>query len=324
MGFFMIYFFIGYEHIKLITFISVIFAFAVTCFAITIGKNALPRDAGRAFAINGSKSVGKPRGAGIIFSLTFALSCVLFIPLDAELMIYLILVLAAMLSGYLDDSSDKPWGELKKGLIDLAIAVIAAVTYLHYNPNVFQIAFLDLTITLNPIIYGVLIVILIWASINVTNCSDGVDGLCGSLSAVTLVTTYALFKLFAVEPFFRHSCLLMVVCILGYLWFNASPSKLLMGDAGSRAIGLFIALSFMKLNRPLLFIPVALMLIIDGGLGLIKVSCMRYLKLNVMQNLRTPIHDHMRKNKDWSDSQVVFRFTIIQIIIGLAVLFGLA
>ena len=127
--------------------------------------------------------------------------------------------------------------------------------------------------------------ILIWASINVTNCSDGIDGLCGSLSCVTLATTYILFKIFGEEPFFRHTVLLMVVCILGYLWFNASPSKLLMGDAGSRAIGLFIAIAFLKLNRPLLFVPMAFMLIIDGGLGLIKVSCMRYLKLNIMQNL---------------------------------------
>ena len=67
-----------------------------------------------------------------------------------------------------------------------------------------------------------------------------------------------------------------------------------MGDAGSRAIGLFIAIAFLKLNRPLLFVPMAFMLIIDGGLGLIKVSCMRYLKLNIMQNLRTPIHDQKR------------------------------
>ena len=238
-------------------------------------------------------------------------------------MIYLILILAGMLSGYLDDSSAKPWSELKKGIIDLVIAISAAVTYLNYNPNTFELAFFNKTVTLNPVIYGILIVILIWASINVTNCSDGIDGLCGSLSCVTLATTYILFKIFGEEPFFRHTVLLMVVCILGYLWFNASPSKLLMGDAGSRAIGLFIAIAFLKLNRPLLFVPMAFMLIIDGDIGLIKVSCMRYLKLNIMQNLRTPIHDHMRKNKDWSDSQVVFRFCIIQIIIGLAVVFSL-
>ena len=90
------------------------FAFALTILAIHFGEKTLPRDAGRAFAINGTKSVGKPRGAGIIFILTFILSSVLFIPVNAETIIYLILVLAAMLSGYFDDSAKTPWGELKK------------------------------------------------------------------------------------------------------------------------------------------------------------------------------------------------------------------
>ena len=247
----------------------------------------------------------------------------IFVNLSSEIIIYLILVLAAMLSGYLDDASSSPWGELKKGIIDFVIAVMAAVTYLHYNPNTFDISLFKLTVTLNPIIYGVLIVILIWVSINVTNCSDGVDGLCGTLSAITLSSAYVLFMIFDIESSFRHTILIMVVCILGYLWFNASPSKLLMGDAGSRAIGIFIAFTFLKLHAPLLYIPMALVIILDGGLGLIKVSFMRFLHINLMKNLRTPIHDHMRKNKDWSDTQVVFRFTIIQVILGLAVIYGL-
>ena len=319
----MIYNLISSDLIKEVTFISVLFAFILTCAAIALGKNILPRDAGRAYAINGSKSVGKPRGAGIIFILTFTLSCVLFIKLDAEIIIYLILTLAAMLSGYLDDSSSSPWGELKKGLIDFVIALMAAFTYLHYNPNTFELAFFSKTVTLHPLIYGFLIVVLIWVSINVTNCSDGVDGLCGTLSAVTLSTAYVLFRVFDIEPYFRHAVLLMIVCILGYLWFNASPSKLLMGDAGSRAIGIFIAFVFLKLHHPLLYIPVAIMLILDGGLGLIKVSFMRFLHINLMKNIRTPIHDHMRKNKEWSDAQVVFHFAIIQIVIGLAVIYAI-
>lgn len=319
----MIYNFIPSDFIKEVTFISVLFAFLLTCIAIALGKNILPRDAGRAYAINGSKSVGKPRGAGIIFILAFTLSCVLFIKLDAEIIIYLILTLAAMLSGYLDDSSSSPWGELKKGLIDFVIATMAAVTYLHYNPNTFEIAFIDKTVTLHPLIYGFLIVVLIWVSINVTNCSDGVDGLCGTLSAVTLTTAYILFKVFDTEPYFRHAILLMVVCILGYLWFNASPSKLLMGDAGSRAIGVFIALTMLKLERPLLYLPLAIVIILDGGLGLLKVSLLRFLKIKILKNVRTPIHDHVRKNLGWSDAQTVFRFSIIQMVIAIAVAYFL-
>lgn len=319
----MIYYIVNESFTNIMAFVSILFAFAFTIAAIALGKNLLPRDAGRAYAINGSKSVGKPRGAGMIFILTFTVTCALFVNLSAELIIYLILVLAAMLSGYLDDSASSPWGNLKKGLIDLAISVMAAVTYLHYNSNTFDLAFFGKTVTLNPIIYAILIIILIWVSINVTNCSDGVDGLCGTLSVVTLASVYVLFKSFNIESAYRHTVLIMIVCILGYLWFNASPSKLLMGDAGSRAIGIFIAFTFLKLHAPLLYIPMALVIILDGGLGLIKVSFMRFLHINLMKNLRTPIHDHMRKNKDWSDTQVVFRFTIIQVILGLAVIYGL-
>lgn len=319
----MIYYYLDSNYIPIMTFFSILFAFALTCIAINLGKEALPRDGGRAFAINGKLSTGKPRGAGIIFTLTFVLSCLIFVPVNAERIIYLILVLAAMLSGYLDDSSKTPWGELKKGIIDFIIAVMVAVTFLNFNANIISIPFTELMLTIPPVIFGILAVILVWASINVTNCTDGVDGLCGTVSSITLMSIFVIMLLNNTESFMRHMVLLMVVCILAYLWFNASPSKLLMGDAGSRAIGLFIAITILKTGSPLLYLLVALVLIIDGGLGLIKLTLIRVFKINIMKNLRTPIHDHMRKNCEWSDAQVVFRFAIIQIIISVALIYAL-
>ena len=56
----MIYYLISPSYINVVTFASILFAFAVTCLAIYMGKNILPRDGGRAYAINGSKSVGNP------------------------------------------------------------------------------------------------------------------------------------------------------------------------------------------------------------------------------------------------------------------------
>ncbi len=319
----MIYYIFDTAHMSAISFVSILVAFVFTCLAIQLGKNVLPRDAGRAFAVNGAKSAGKPRGAGIIFILVFVLSVVLFVPLNSELVIYMILTLAAMLTGYLDDSSASPWGELKKGILDFIIAGMTAFTFLNYNPNVVYFAFAGTQVEIPYAIYFILIIVLVWASINVTNCSDGVDGLCGSLSVITLFTIFVLFKLFNLDVYFGHTILLMVVCLLGYLWFNASPSKLLMGDAGSRAIGVFIAFAILKTGRPFLYLIVALMLILDGGLGLIKVSLLRFLKIKIMKNIRTPIHDHVRKNKDWSDAQVVFRFSIIQAMLSVAVIYAL-
>lgn len=109
------------------------------------------------------------------------------------------------------------------------------------------------------------------------------------------------------------AALLFAATLLAYLCFNSKPSTMLMGDAGSRALGFFIAVLAMKSGHPLIYILLALVLIIDGGLGLVKIFLLRFLKIHVLKNTLTPIHDHVRKNKDWSDTQVVFRFVIIQV-----------
>ena len=106
----------------------------LTFFGLKYFKRVLPKDQGREFAVNGALSEGKPRGAGLVFILIFALASLIFVPFDKELLVYIILVVAAMLTGYLDDAAKTPWGELKKGLLDLLLAVLVAVNYLTYNP----------------------------------------------------------------------------------------------------------------------------------------------------------------------------------------------
>ena len=96
---------------------------------------------------------------------------------------------------------------------------------------------------------------------------------------------------------------------------------MLMGDAGSRTLGVFFALAAMKSGAPLMFVPVCLVFIIDGGLGLIKVSLLRFLKIHILKNVRTPIHDHVRKNKNWSDAQTVIRFAVLHGVVLFAALF---
>ena len=123
------------------------------------------------------------------------------------------------------------------------------------------------------------------------------------------------------DPVFSHTILLFVICILAYLWFNATPSKLMMGDAGSRAMGFFISIAALKTGSPFIYIPVAIVLILDGGLGLLKVSLLRFLKIRILVNTRTPLHDHVRKVMGWSNTQAVFRFAIIQIMISAAVIY---
>lgn len=289
-------------------------AFCLVCLLLKTCARFLPRDAGREYAHHGALSAGKPRGAGIYFVLAFVLVVLLCLPFDAENVIYLILLVAAMMTGFLDDGAKTPWGEYKKGLLDLAIAVFVALTFLNFNPPQLQIEMLNTTCTLSPVLYGVLTVILVWVSINVTNCSDGVDGLSATQTVITLLTLLAIDLAKQTAVAFRGMIPIFCASLVAYLWFNAHPSRLMMGDAGSRAMGLFIALAVLKTGSPLLYLLVAVMLILDGGLGLVKVSLLRFLKIHILRNIRTPLHDHVRKNKGWSDTQTVTRFAILQLL----------
>lgn len=295
-----------------LSFIGVIFAWILTMLALKSNFKFLPRDQGREYAINGDLSKGKLRGVGLVMIICFAIAGILFVPVTVEHLIYGILLIVMMLSGYFDDASDVPWSEGKKGLIDLIVSIVTMVTFLHYNT--LDVHFFGLSFHMPYAVYLILGIILIWASINVTNCSDGVDGLCATLCVITIASFSFIFQ----EQLSDNASygLILIGVLLAYLYFNASPSSMLMGDAGSRALGFFIAVYAMKTGHPFSFLILALVMIIDGGLGLIKVSLLRYLKIRILANTRTPIHDNQRKNKGWSDTQTVFRFAILQVILS--------
>lgn len=304
------------DNTTLVLLVPMLCSFLIAFFSLKFFKRILPKDQGRAFAVNGALSEGKPRGAGIIFVTSFTLCTALFYPLDIENIIYLVLVYAAMLSGYFDDAAETPWGNLKKGLIDLVISLGIAFTYYFYNGSQVKLYITDSTFTFPAPLFIILAGVLVWTAINVTNCTDGVDGLCGSLvMTVLLPLAFMVTKSGAADMLLP---MIMFVTLAAYLWFNCSPSQMLMGDAGSRALGVFLAVMFLKTAAPFAFIPMAIVIILDGGLGLLKLSFRRFLKIkNFMEGIRTPLHDHARKNKGWSDTQVVIRFTILQIIVNL-------
>lgn len=313
----MFHLFVSGEYSSLLALCGILFAFVATVAAIAKFGQYLPKDAGRDFAVDGKLSAGKPRGAGIIFVLAFVASALLFAPMTAELSIYLILTVICMVTGFLDDASEKPWGELKKGVLDLCVAILVAMTFLHYNENTIRLALFHHTELVIPkAVYAVLIVVLVWVSVNVTNCADGVDGLCASLCTVTLFAFSVLFS--GTLGKYVMAAFLFIAVLFAYLYFNTSPSSMLMGDAGSRALGFFIAVMALKSRHPFSYVLLALVLIVDGGLGLVKIFLKRFFGISILKNTRMPLHDHVRKKFGWSDTQVVVRFLILQVLFAVA------
>lgn len=298
-------------------FILAILCGAALCAAmLKLFKGKLPKDQGREFAFNGKLSAGKVRGAGIIFVCSFIAVALLFVPFSHEYLFYYVLLFLGMLSGYLDDASEKPWGEYKKGAIDLIISALTCANFVYFNPELLHVSFLGFGINVNPIVFGILGTVLVWMLINATNCSDGIDGFCGSLSIVSMISIAAVIYLAGTDSNVTMLVLLMVVTLMPYLWSNSEPSTMMMGDAGSRALGLFLCILIFKTGNVLLTIPLCFMLCLDGLLGILKVSLIRFLHFNAFKKIRTPLHDHFRKNKGWSNSQVIFRFCMIQAVIS--------
>jgi phospho-N-acetylmuramoyl-pentapeptide-transferase len=299
----------------------------VTWIALPRLWDRLPRDRGRAFAVDAEKSLGKPLSAGLIFMSIFAVAAVCFVPLKAQPLLTLPFILAAMAVGFLDDRRGG-FSEYQLAVMDLAIAFGAAMVISGLAPTTIWLPGLKGAIVLSPWIATPISTGVIWLAINATNCSDGVDGVSGSLSATAIMLLGGL--LYAVigngvvaahlgipvnpeGANWAIMAFLMVGCIAGYLWYNAPPSLVLMGDAGSRPIGLMIGMLVVATNNPLFLVLVGSMLLLNGATGLVKVALMRFFGLKVLGGVRFPLHDHCRKELGWSNSQVLVRFMLVHL-----------
>ncbi len=277
----------------------------------------LPRDGGkyvidaegRRVAVN-EASNGKVTGVGFLFVLVFLGIVLLFIPISKEMIIYVILSAFMMLTGFLDDASRSPWGELIKGILDLILAFLAAISFIIFNGS--DVSFLGLNFHIPVVLYAILAVALIWGSINVTNCSDGVDGLCGTVSVIELIGISVIFR----NSLGKYSGFGMILSfiLVAYLAYNWFPSTALMGDAGSRTIGFIIALLCMKTGHPFGFILFSMVFLFDGGLGLLKLAIMRVTKKPFLEKIRFPFHDELRKNRGWKIPAIVVFFAICELI----------
>lgn len=324
-------------------------------------KHRLPVDRGKAIkqadgkvvaVTDGAASAGKPTGAGFLMALLVLPVLVCVFPVYAWESLWdigvLICIYLCMLSGYLDDRADIPWGGLKKGLFDAAISFGAAFCLCHAHPVNMWWPFTQAETILPVWIYVPVAGGLLFAAVNTTNCSDGIDGLAGLLTLLALVSLIGLLYVVVGHSTVAEYLLIphsnsaakwaVLVSIFtgamgAYLWYNCYPSSLLMGDAGSRMFGMVLGVAALASGNLCVLIVVAPMILINGGGGLVKLSVLYFLKAigrpvvrpeagetpTVLQRLfftvTFPLHDHFRKSCGWSGQQVVVRFLLLQAIL---------
>lgn len=314
----------------------------------------LPRDRGRENAVHASKAVGKPTGGGFLVILLTVPWLLLVLPLNPRLSGVLGCLILCMFTGYLDDRSTRPWSEFRKGFLDLVIALLTCLAICGGKEMSVWLPFVKTVFILSPWLFIFLGTPVLWLAINAVNCSDGVDGLAGTLVMLSLfylggflyvvvghedIADYLLIPHNIYGADWAILTFTVAGGLAGYLWHNAEPSAILMGDAGSRSLGLLIGVAVLASGNPLLILVVAPVILLNGGTGLVKVVLLRIMKklglettkpeekpaktdgsrarahyhaLRLLHSIRFPLHDHVRHRREWSNTQVLLRFALVQ------------
>ncbi len=155
---------------------------------------------------------------------------------------------------------------------------------------------------------------IIVAESNAINFTDGLDGLAG-LIAATAMAAFGGIALMQEQVYLARFCFILVGALFGFLWFNAHPAELIMGDTGSLSLGAVLAVvALMTGQWPMLLvigiIPLSEMLSVVIQIGFFKLTNgKRFFKM-------APIHLHFEL-LGWSETQVVQRFWLIALMAAL-------
>lgn len=273
------------------------------------------------------KKQGTPTMGGIGFVSVILLYGIVMLlllrrnPRESKLLPVLLLTVGFAAVGFLDDylkvvkhqsEGFKPKQKFACQLL-LTLLFIGSLSFSKDFSTRMPIPFLSMELELGWF-YVPAVLFIVTATDNGANFTDGVDGLCASVTAVL-----ALF-LAAVSFAFSDGELALPAgavfgALLGFLWFNANPAKVFMGDTGSLALGGFVAATALELNIAL-FIPIfAFIYLIEVVSVILQVG---YFKATHGKRIfrMAPIHHHFELG-GWSETRVVTNFTIVTILLCL-------
>lgn len=163
---------------------------------------------------------------------------------------------------------------------------------------------------------GILIIV---GTSNAVNLTDGLDSLAGSISSIAFAC-YGLIAYLQAQTYLAAFCFTVVGSLFAFLWFNAYPAQLFMGDTGSLSIGATLGLVALMTGQWLLLPVIGLVFVVEASSVMLQVSYFKLTKRIHGEGRRifkmTPIHHHFEL-LGWSEMQVKERFWLIGVLSGM-------
>lgn len=157
-------------------------------------------------------------------------------------------------------------------------------------------------------------IFIINATCHTVNLTDGLDGLAAGTVLVAFLS-YAVIAYLQEQVYLVAFCLTVVGALAGFLWFNAYPAKVIMGDIGALALGGTLATVALMTGQWLLLPVVGVVFVAEGMSDILQVAYFRRTKGKRLFRM-APIHHHFELG-GWSEVQVTIRFWIIGIMGGM-------
>ena len=285
------------------------------------------------------KKKGTPTMGGILILFASVGSTIIWMQLDNQFVWSILLIMIGFGAiGIIDDwmkisknSSSGLNGKLKISL-QILIAFPAVMAVIQYSPQELQnglaVPFLkDFFINLGFLFIPFLVFVVVGAS-NSVNLTDGLDG----LAIVPVMIAASCFALIAYlvgninfssylqlnyVPGAGEMTILLGAILgagLGFLWFNAPPAEIFMGDTGSLSLGGALGISSVATRHELVLVIIGGIFVVETISVILQVG---YFKLTGKRIfLMAPLHHHFEK-RGWAESTIVIRFWIIAVILAL-------
>ena len=283
--------------------------------------------------------VGTPTMGGMLILISIFISIILWSDISSKLvwLVFSITIFFGLLGAYDDYKklrSNSPEGvnSLVRLIIEFSVAFIF-IFYLNkiINPNIVNIVFIPFTKGLYVdlgFFYYLFASFVIVGCANSVNLTDGLDGLAIGPIMISALS-FAFFAYFAGNqiysdylkiPYVSDTGELVIICAsligagLGFLWFNAPPAMVFMGDTGSLSMGGTIGAIAVATKNELILTIIGGIFVLEALSVFAQVISFKLTGKRIFK--MAPIHHHFEQ-KGWSESTIVIRFWIIAIILAL-------
>jgi phospho-N-acetylmuramoyl-pentapeptide-transferase len=257
---------------------------------------------------------GTPTMGGVLIFLAVSVSFLILTDFEWRVMGVFGAAIACALLGFADDYTKlvkrRSLGLRARTKLLVTIAISIGLWFVAHEeahlPSVLYLRFVDYHVDIGPL-YPVVIYLVLAGTTSGVNLTDGLDGLAAGCAAIVLLAYIGITFLAGDYELAMLAGCLVGACI-GFLWFNAFPATVFMGDTGSLGLGGAIAGLAVMTKTEVLLILLGGIFVIEALSVAIQVISFQTTRKRVF--LMAPIHHHFEL-KGWSETKIILRFWIV-------------